>query len=921
MHKTGRLAHALLLGTALAAGTFSGGSALAQSGTSGPQPTFGDWSGVGIMQIPTARFMPDGQFSIGGAYNTPYTRLNASLQALPWLELGMSYTLIDAQDLRPRSPAGTTLYRDRQLDLRIRLWDEGPVRPAVAVGLRDFLGTDLFGSEYVVASKRIYDFDITAGIGWGMLAGDSSIRNPITAIFPGAEQRTRSTRNWGMLGDHFFQGRNIAFFGGIEYQTPIDGLKLQLEYDPIDHTNPPTVRYIGRQQIRPSDPASPINVGLTYSPWPMVQMGLSLQQGNTLMYRLRLTGNLNAQSPVPAADPPPAPIRPRPPALSGIAALPSDSGHDLAPGPMGAPQFAIVHEPDDLRQARLGQLIAETSPDSGAAPAEMLENLEPVRAAARDQGLEVTDIRLRDDQAEITVEERQPGAQARGVPAVARAAARQLRADRRQVVIRTVSGGQEIGWQSYNLAMLRTALGGAQPLPAVLAPPAPIEPGDPSPPRYALTADGTLQPIGAGPIGGDGAAASSSAATIPSAVRRQIAQAIFDDLESEGFEGYALSLEGNRATLYSSPGRYRETPRAAGRIARHAANHLPANIEDIRIVLRSNDLDVVEISMLRRSLESAATDHGSAEELWRTVDFSSAPDGIPAGAVIREDVYPHYDWSIAPNLRQIIGGGNEPYLYQIDALLSGRVTVLPGLSLSGALSYPLIGNITSSSGTASTSSLPPVRSNFHRYQSTGTLTINRLHADYITNLAPDIYARASAGILESMYAGVSGEVLYRPVGEDWALGAELNWVRQRDFEQFFGLHDYSVATGHVSAYYQLPFYGLTGAVHAGRYLAGDHGVTLELTRRFDSGMEIGAYATFTNVSAADFGEGSFDKGVRITLPFDFFTARSTRSAFRTTIQPIAGDGGARLSLANRLYGLTQDASYRDFRRDWHSILR
>ena len=43
-------------------------------------------------------------------------------------------------------------------------------------------------------------------------------------------------------------------------------------------------------------------------------------------------------------------------------------------------------------------------------------------------------------------------------------------------------------------------------------------------------------------------------------------------------------------------------------------------------------------------------------------------------------------------------------------------------------------------------------------------------------------------------------------------------------------------------------------------LAGDKGVTLDLSRRFKSGFTMGVFATKTNLSAEEFGEGSFDKG-------------------------------------------------------------
>ena len=46
-------------------------------------------------------------------------------------------------------------------------------------------------------------------------------------------------------------------------------------------------------------------------------------------------------------------------------------------------------------------------------------------------------------------------------------------------------------------------------------------------------------------------------------------------------------------------------------------------------------------------------------------------------------------------------------------------------------------------------------------------------------------------------------------------------------------------------------------------LAGDYGSTFSLSRTFNNGWEIGAYATLTDVKFSTFGEGSFDKGITL----------------------------------------------------------
>ncbi len=80
----------------------------------------------------------------------------------------------------------------------------------------------------------------------------------------------------------------------------------------------------------------------------------------------------------------------------------------------------------------------------------------------------------------------------------------------------------------------------------------------------------------------------------------------------------------------------------------------------------------------------------------------------------------------------------------------------------------------------------------------------------------------------------------------------------------------------------------------GRYLAGDRGYTIEARRTFDHGFSIGAFFTRTNVSTEDFGEGSFDKGFYIRVPFAMLLGGNTRGSYKTILRPIERDGGRRL---------------------------
>ena len=65
--------------------------------------------------------------------------------------------------------------------------------------------------------------------------------------------------------------------------------------------------------------------------------------------------------------------------------------------------------------------------------------------------------------------------------------------------------------------------------------------------------------------------------------------------------------------------------------------------------------------------------------------------------------------------------------------------------------------------------------------------------------------------------------------------------------------DYETTTGHLGLYYDFPS-KISGQLLIGKYLAGDKGATLDLSKRFESGFALGIFATKTNLSAEEFGE-------------------------------------------------------------------
>ncbi|MDA7415479.1 YjbH domain-containing protein [Xenophilus arseniciresistens] len=262
-----------------------------------------------------------------------------------------------------------------------------------------------------------------------------------------------------------------------------------------------------------------------------------------------------------------------------------------------------------------------------------------------------------------------------------------------------------------------------------------------------------------------------------------------------------------------------------------------------------------------------------------------------------------FSWSIAPSFQPIIGGPDAFLIYQLGLAASAEYRFTERTWLSGTVNWRLADNYSKFSYTAP-SNLPRVRTFQREYAISSRVTLPNLQLTHVGQWAPGHYYSVYGGMLESMFAGVGGEWLYRPWHSRVAFGVDVNRVRQRGFKQDFSLRDYEITTGHATLYWDTGWKGVMARVSVGQYLAGDRGATIDVSRRFDNGLVIGAYATKTNVSSEQFGEGGFDKGIYLNIPLDALLPRSTKGNFGFVWNPLTRDGGARLIRAQPLYELT-----------------
>lgn len=676
-----------------------------------PRVTQNDFGGAGLLQTPTARMAPAGEVSFNANRTSPYSRYSISLQPFDWLEGTFRYTSISNKNYGSEALSGSQSYKDKAFDVKFRLLQESHWLPELAIGGRDIGGTGLFSGEFIVANKRLNNFDFSLGLGWGYLGSSGNIDNPFGWVDDKFDERPRRSGNGQggeFSGNTYFRGPT-ALFGGVNWQTPWRPLTLKLEYEGNDYAHEP----LNNNQ----DQRSPINLGFVFKATDSVDLHAAWERGNTAMFGITLHTNFTGRSvPSKSFDPPAEPI------------------------PAQAPKAA----PNQVEWAQVAQ---------------RLEN---------NAGYRVEKITQRGD---------------------------------------------------------------------------------------------------------------------------------------------------TELMVYGEQTRYYHTPKAVGRASRIIDNSVNNEIDWFTLVDKRFGMPIQEVSVPRKTFREVIQEDRPLADLQRTTEMNRADPAFTT--TLFEKKPDPFTYGFGLGYTQSLGGPDGFVLYQLNANAGAEYRFTESSWLSGRMNLNLLNNFDKFKYDAE-SNLPHVRTDIRKYLTTSNITMPTFQLNHAEQLDQDLYGMAYAGYLESMFAGVGSELLYRPMGQQWAVGADINYVRKRGYEQDFGLLDYKVVTGHLSGYFKLDN-SVLAKVSVGRYLAKDWGTTLDLSRVFNNGVRFGGWVTKTTASAEEFGEGSFDKGFYVSIPFDELLSVSTMRRADMAFAPLTRDGGARLNHAYSLYDMTEGRDLDLFQNNFNKI--
>ncbi len=353
-----------------------------------------------------------------------------------------------------------------------------------------------------------------------------------------------------------------------------------------------------------------------------------------------------------------------------------------------------------------------------------------------------------------------------------------------------------------------------------------------------------------------------------------------------------------------------------GRAARHLAANAGPDIKTISIIPVRNNIRGKAITFSRIDLTNAIEKRrGSPEEIWQDVSFRDDKRSISENPSERKfKFYPEFSFSLAEE--------DTSHLYRASLVVEERKQYKWGLLTGNALRLNITDRLYQLDKIRA---LPtdPVRSDVSHF-ARNTVAVDRSFLSWMTTIRPDLHFAATAGYLEEMYAGLGGEILYRPFGSPFALGAEIWRTHKRDPDSFLalGLKDEEARyTGHLNLYYDVPDTDMTLFAKVGRFLGGDNGLSTGLETTFGP-AKLRGFVTVTNERDQDaFGKDtSYYGGLQLALPLGNIPYVPQGSEARVKFAPMGRDAGQELDKPVSLYEITEPMSYRHLGRNWQEVL-
>ena len=320
------------------------------------------------------------------------------------------------------------------------------------------------------------------------------------------------------------------------------------------------------------------------------------------------------------------------------------------------------------------------------------------------------------------------------------------------------------------------------------------------------------------------------------------------------------------------------------------------HITEVKLILKQNNLPISEVIIPANWVNYYITNSVTFKEVLQhsSVKFAN----LDCGKCSQKFLPPK--WVFTPKLRTFLNdpSGFFKYMFSID--LGVTEEFFNKFRFDAYMFTPLINNISSRN-----KPLMPktVRSDIADFLSIKHPDFSVLSLSYIDKLSPKTFYGVSVGYNELMFAGIGGDLIHFIGDGKLAIGFGGDFVYKRDPNKILGLRNWSYHDEYISLYYHTDYPEMQFTIKAGRFLAGDKGIRLEVSR-IVNGFEVGFWYTYSDTSDFSGANHNYhDKGVFIRIPLRMWKFHDTQAVAVYSLSPWTRDVG---QLAGRPFDLYRE---------------
>ncbi len=405
--------------------------------------------------------------------------------------------------------------------------------------------------------------------------------------------------------------------------------------------------------------------------------------------------------------------------------------------------------------------------------------------------------------------------------------------------------------------------------------------------------------------------------------REELALELAYAFKEQGFDLYNLYLipgQNGEDSLWMKVVnvRYREEEEVRSRLEYVLSALTPSNIVTVTAVTEADGVPIHEYRFRTEDLKRYGRGLLGEQEfrvIAPTREATSRPSKYD-GALLYQRYKRIWMLTFRPWLRTFFGSSRGKFKYEVGLALNPEGYLFDEIYYNFCGTYTIKSSIQDmdSKDILNPSRIINVRTDSILYNQSNSFHLEQAFLQKSWNIGEGWFSRLALGYFETAYAGAALEALYYPVHSNWAVGFQTATLLKRGY---YGIgfqrkirkltHEGPIFLPYTGFQYFADFYyqykplSLDFKVSAGQFLARDKGVRIEGGRTYSSGLRFGLWITLTNARDEVNGHRYYDKGFSITLPFDLFLSKSSRTRVGYSMSAWLRDCGAISATGKQLY--------------------